>query len=88
LVLEGTQFAAEQAIVIKEDFSEVRFQLEKGGRTALISIGFLPKGDYVIKRGEKEIAQFKTIPLRETSIELHYDGASSSYSLLRIHTKD
>ena len=90
LVLEGARFAPAQAIVINEDFSEIRFQLEGEGlsKTAQLSLGLLPEGDYVVKRGERVVAQFKTTPLRETSIKLHYDGASSSFSLLRIHPKD
>ena len=85
LVLEGAQFAPAQAIVIKEDFSEIRFQLEGEGRTALISVGFLPEGDYAIKRGEKEVARFHATPFRETSVELQVDGEveSSVFSIYR-----
>ena len=87
MILDGGRFAPAQPIVIKEDFSEIRFQLEREAlaKTALLSLQSLPQGDYIIRSAGKQVTQFKTTPLCETSVELKTDGTlqGSSFSILR-----
>jgi len=87
MILDGGRFAPAQPIVIKEDFSEIRFQLEREAlaKAARLSLRSLPQGDYIIRSAGKQVAQFKTTPLCETSVELKTDGTlqGSSFSILR-----
>ncbi|HYV27753.1 MAG TPA: DUF5695 domain-containing protein [Candidatus Eisenbacteria bacterium] len=80
LVLEGARFAPGQAITCKDDFSEIRFQVDKEGlsKSPLLSLGSLQKGNYILRRGTNQVAQFKAVTSGGTNITLKTETAAEA----------
>jgi len=87
MVLDDGRFAPGQPILLSEDFSEIRFELERNGlsKTVTLSVQSLPQGQYVIRRGETQISHFTMTPLRQTSMALRVDPEPepTSFSIFR-----
>jgi hypothetical protein len=73
IVLENDRFASAQPITLKEDLSEIRFQLETDNpskHVTRLEVSDLPTGKYVVCEGNKSIASFETKSDRKMSIDL------------------
>jgi hypothetical protein len=73
LVLEKDRFAASQPILIKEDFSELRFRLESDNPTrhvARLLISGLAAGRYRLLEGNKTIAALEVMDHQESLVEI------------------
>src|ERR1043166_4568580 len=73
MLLETDRFAASQPILIKEDFSEIRFRLESDNPTehvATLQLSGLPTGSYVLRDGNRTVATFEVKDAQESAVKL------------------
>jgi hypothetical protein len=73
LVLDSDRFRANKPIAIKEDLSEIRFELETNNPARHVSrlrIAGLPPGTYAVKAGSRTIKQLELKDSNETVIEI------------------
>ena len=83
MVLETDRFAASQPIVLKEDFSEVRFRLESdnpASHVARMRLSGLAAGSYALLDGSKTIAAVEVKNGQETVVELSLPAGARSKS--------
>ena len=83
MVLETDRFAASQPIVLKEDFSEVRFRLESdnpASHVARLRLSGLAAGSYVLLDGSRTIAPVDVKDGQENLVELPLAAGSRSKS--------
>ena len=88
MVLETDRFAASQPIVLREDFSEVRFQLESdnpASHVARLRLSGLPAGSYALLDGSRTIATVDVKDRQESVVELPLAARSRSKSFTISH---
>jgi hypothetical protein len=88
MVLETDRFAASQPILIKEDFSEIRFRLESDNRTrhaARLLVSGLPAGKYAVLDGHKTIAEAEIKDGQQSVVDLALPagGLSNIFTISR-----
>jgi hypothetical protein len=80
LVLESDRFAASQPIVLKDDFSAVRFTLESDNpakHLAKLRLSGLARGSYAVLDGNKTIAALEINDSQERVVEIPIDRTKS-----------
>ena len=83
MVLDMDRFAASQPILLKEDFSEVRFRLESdnpASHVARLRLSGLAAGPYVILEGNRSIATVHVKDGQESVVELPLAAGARSQS--------
>jgi hypothetical protein len=87
MILDNDRFAAASPIVFKEDFSEIRFQLESdnpAAHTTTLRISGLSPGKYAARDRGREIVAFDMRPGEATDIELSVKtGTSNDFTIHR-----
>ena len=80
LALETDRFAASQAIVIKEDLSEVCFRLESDNANRHVARLLVsgPAGKYAVTAGARKIQEVEIKEGQDTAVELPITGGSSA----------
>jgi hypothetical protein len=76
LILDNDRFASEQPIALKENLSEIRFQLESDNparHVAKLRLS-LPAGKYSVRSGERTIASVESKDGQENIIDLPLDS--------------
>jgi len=89
MLLETDRFAALQRILIKEDFSEIRFRLESDNRTehvATLQLSGLQAGSYVVRDSNRTVATFEVKDVQEIAVKLPVAAArpSRSFAISRL----
>src|SRR2546430_4389510 len=95
MVLETDRFAASQPIVLKEDFSEVRFRLESdnpASHVARLRLSGLATSSYALLDGSRTIAAVEVKDGQETVVEIPLAAGAGSksfffFSSRRRHTR-
>lgn len=75
------RFAANEPIVVREDFSEIRFRLESENpsrHSNVLHVAGLPAGRYEVDRGGEVVASFEAVDGRASDFEVPVDGTSGS----------
>ena len=88
MVLETDRFAASQPIVLKEDFSEVRFRLESdnpASHVARLRLSGLAAGSYALLDGSRTIAAVEVKDSQESVVELPLPAGARSKSFTISH---
>jgi hypothetical protein len=88
MILETDRFAASQPIVLREDFSEVRFQLESdnpASHVARLRLSGLAAGSYSLLHGSKTIAAVDVKDGQESVVELPLAARARSKSFTISH---
>ncbi len=70
---EADRFPADRPIVVREDLSEVRFELESdnpGAHTAVLRVSGLPKGSYRVRHGEVTLTALEITGDEEAVLEI------------------
>ena len=88
MVLETDRFTASQPIVLKEDFSDVRFRVEsdnQASHVARLHLSGLAAGSYALLDGSRTIAAVNVKDGQETVVELSLPAGarSKSFSISR-----
>ena len=89
MLLETDRFAASQPILIKDDFSEIRFRLESDNPTehvARLQLSGLPAGSYVLRDGNRTVATLEVKDAQEIVVKLPVGAAhpSRSFAISRL----
>jgi hypothetical protein len=81
MILDTDRFVASQPIVLKEDFSEIRFHLESdnpGKHVATLRISGLTAGSHVLRSGNRTITALEIKDGQETVVEIPVDSKTRS----------
>jgi hypothetical protein len=88
LVLDTARFVSSQPIVLKEDFSEIRFRVESDNpakHVTTLQLAGLKAGSYVLRVGNKTITSLELKDNQETAVEIPVDSEtrSKAFAILR-----
>ena len=81
MVLDTDRFVSSQPIVLKEDFSEIRFQLESDNpakHVARLHLSGLTAGSYVLRNGGNAVTTLEIQDRQETIAEIPIDSDTRS----------
>ncbi len=88
VTLDSDRFAGAQPIILKEDFSELRFQLETDNPTPHVTKLRLsgPAGEFVMHDGNRELGKLTLNGKEETSVDLptSADRPGKTFSIVRV----